>query len=141
MPDLTPLQDWINAAVAGVVGAAGSFFALRRKYSQDSTAIARDGAESKLLATLMAERDTYMRIAKEAQEQRMIDVGRIAHFEALMEAGERETKRLREELFAMRMHTRKLTAIIVRLDPHAAQALQLDAHGDGIDFQDTGRHP
>lgn len=134
MADMTPLQDWINTALAGMGGAAATFFALRRRYSQDSTAIARDSTESKLLATLMAERDTYMRIAKEAQEQRMIDVGRIAHFEALMEAGERETKRLRDELFAMRMHTRKLTAIIVRLDPKAAQMLQLDSNGDGVDF-------
>lgn len=137
MPDMNGLQEWVSTALAGVGGAIATFFALRRKYSQDSKAIAHDTTESKLLTTLMAERDAYMRIAKEAQEQRVIDVARIAHFEALMEAGERETKRLREELFAMRMHTRKLTAIIVRLDPKSAQMLELGPHGDGIDFQDS----
>lgn len=147
MPDLSLIQEWLNTAAAGLGGAAITFFGLRRRFSQDSTAIANDKVERDLVAKLMAtleksnvERDTYMKIAEKAQEQRLIDVGRIAHFEALMEAGDRETKRLREELFAMRMHTRKLTAIIVRLDPQAAQMLQLDVHGDGIDFQDTGKH-
>lgn len=140
MPDVTNLSDWANSAVAAVGGAAAMFFGLRRKYSQDSTAIANDKTERDLVAKLMAtleksnaERDTYMKIAEKAQEQRLIDVGRIAHFEALMEAGERETKRLREELFAMRMHTRKLTAIIVRLDPKSAQLLNLEPNSDGVD--------
>jgi len=147
MPDLSPIQDWANTVLGGLAGAAASFFALRRKFSQDTTAIAHDKTERDLVAKLMAdrerlsaERDTFMKIAEKAQEQRLIDVGRIAHFEALMEAGDRETRRLRDELFAMRMHTRKLTAIIVRLDPQAAQMLQLDAHGDGIDLQDSGEH-
>lgn len=132
MPDMTSLQEWWNTSLAAIGGAVATFFALRRRFSQDTKSIAHDKAESKLIATLMAERDTYMRIAKEATEQRLIDVGRIAHFEALIEAGERETKRLREELFAMRLHTRKLTAIIVKLDPQAAQLLQIDSKGDGI---------
>ena len=132
MPDSTSVQEWMTYALTGVGGAITAVLALRRRYSQDSTAITHDKAESKLIATLMAERDFAMREAREARDQRMIDVGRIAHFEALMEAGERETKRLREELFAMRLHTRKLTAISVKLDPQAARMLQLDANGDGI---------
>lgn len=142
MPDMNSLQDWVNTTLGAIGGGAVSFFALRRKYSQDSTAIAYDKTQTDFVAKLMAaieranaERDTFMRIAEKTTEQRLIDVGRIARFEALMEAGEKETNRLREELFAMRLHTRKLTAIIVRLDPQAAHMLQVDSNGDGIDLE------
>jgi hypothetical protein len=142
MPDLmTPVQEWINTALAAIGGAAASFFALRRKYSQDTTAITRDRAESNLMVTLMTERDAAMRTAQEAWSQRTEDAKAIARFEALLEASERETKRLRDEIFSMRLHTRKLTAIIVRLDPQAAQMLQLDANGDGVEIEDRRSHP
>lgn len=138
---MNSFQEWISSILAGLGGAAATFFALRRKYSQDSTAIAHDRAESKLITTLMAERDLYMREAQEAHAKEIIAAGRLAHFEALVEAGEKETKRLREELFAMRLHTRKLTAIIVKLDPQAARLLEIDVHRDGIEEGDRGPEP
>lgn len=136
MPDITTLPEWLNTALGGLGGAAAMFFGLRRRYSQDSTAIVQDKAQGTLITTLIAERDAAMRSAKEAWDQRTADAKAIARFEALMEAGERETKRLRDEIFALRLHTRKLTAIIVRLDPQAAHLLQLDSNGDGIDLED-----
>lgn len=129
----------MNTALTGLGSAAATFFFVRRKYSQDTTAIVQDKAQGQLITTLIAERDAAMRSAKEAWDQRTADAKAIARFEALMEAGERETKRLRDEIFALRLHTRKLTAIIVRLDPQAAQMLQLDSNGDGIDLDDR-RH-
>jgi hypothetical protein len=134
MPDLNSLQDWVHTALAGVGGAAATFFALRRRFSQDTAFITQDKAQGNLITTLIAERDSAMRSAKEAWDQRTQDAKAIARFEALMEAGERETKRLRDEIFALRLHTRKLTAIIVRLDPQAAHLLQLDSNGDGIEL-------
>lgn len=139
MPDMNSLQDWVGAILTGIGSAATTFFFVRRKYSQDTTAIVQDKAQGQLITTLIAERDAAMRSAKEAWDQRTADAKAIARFEALMEAGERETKRLRDEIFALRLHTRKLTAIIVRLDPQAAQMLQLDSNGDGIDLEDR-RH-
>jgi len=141
MPDANIIQEWGTHVLTAFVTVAGTAFALRRKFSQDSTAIAHDKAESKLIATLMGERDTYKQMAEDATRQRMIDVGVIARLQTQIESGEKETMRLREELFAMRLHTRKLTAIIVRLDPQAAQMLQVDGHGDGIDFQHAGNQP
>lgn len=124
---------WINAVVAALTGAAASYFGLRRRYSRDSVAITRDKTETTFIVTLMAERDSAMKSAKEAWEKRTEDARAIARFEALDEAREREVNRLREEIFALRLHTRKLTAIIVRLDPQAAALLQLgDGDGDGI---------
>lgn len=108
------------------------FLALRRKYSRDSAAMAQDKAEVQLIATLMAERDAAMKSMREAWEQRTTDAKAIARFEALMEAGDRETTRLRDEIFALRLHTRKLTAIIVKLDPQSAHILHIDPHSDGV---------
>jgi hypothetical protein len=137
---MNSIQDWVQTAMTGICSAAATFFFVRRKYSQDSTAIVQDKAQGNLITTLIAERDSAMRSAKEAWDQRTQDAKAIARFEALMEAGERETKRLRDEIFALRLHTRKLTAIIVRLDPQAAHLLQLDGNGDGIDV-DERRDP
>lgn len=142
MADMNLLQEWANTITAAAVSVGATFLAMRRKYSKDSAGIAHDKAEGNLIATLMAERDAANANAREAWAQRVIDAQRIARFEALVEAGDRETKRLREEIFSLRLHTRKLTAIIVRLDPQAAHLLQLDANGDGIDDMDDrrGRH-
>lgn len=133
MAEMGDIQGWVQAALGGTAGATGMFLALRRKFSKDSAAMAQDKAEVQLIATLIAERDAAMRSAREAWEQRTTDARSIARFEALMEAGERETARLRDEIFAMRLHTRKLTAIIVRLDPQAASLLHVDPHSDGMD--------
>lgn len=141
MADFNNLQEWINTGLAAAAGAIASFLGLRRRYSQDSTHIAHDQAEIGLIATLRAERDSANTAAREAWAQRTEDARAIARFETLMEAGDRETKRLRDEIFALRLHTRKLTAIIVRLDPQAAQLLQLDANGDGVDMDDRRRGP
>lgn len=143
MPDFSYLHEWASNAIAGLGGAAAMFFGLRRRYSHDSAAITQDKAQGNLITTLIAERDAAMRSAREAWDQRTADAKAIARFEALMEAGERETKRLRDEIFALRLHTRKLTAIIVRLDPQAAHMLQLDSNGDGVDLEDRrqGPHP
>lgn len=135
MVEITELQGWIQAGLAGAGGAVATFLALRKKYSKDSALIAQDKAEVQLIATLMAERDSAMRAAREAWDQRVTDARVIARFEALMEAGERETKRLRDEIFAMRLHTRKLTAIIVRLDPQAAQSLHIEPDSDGLETE------
>lgn len=141
MADLSTFGEWTQSALTAAGGALGSFFVLRRRYSQDSNAIVHDKAEGNLIGTLMRERDAALISAKEAWAQRTDDAKAIARFEALMEAAERETKRLREEIFAMRLHTRKLTAIIVRLDPQAAAILQLDGSGDGIGDIDDRRTP
>jgi hypothetical protein len=139
MLDLSTFQEWASNALAGLGGAVAAYLGLRRRYSQDTAAITQDKAQGTLIATLIAERDAAMRSAREAWDQRTADAKAIARFEALMEAGERETNRLREELFAMRLHTRKLTAIIVRLDPQAAQMLQVDSNGDGIESPGIAR--
>lgn len=133
MADPSAFQEWVQTALAAVGGAAASYLGLRKKYSSDSSAIAEDKATSNLMATLMAERDMAMRQAREAWAQRTDDATLIARFEAQLESSERETKRLREEILSLRLHTRKLTAIIVRLDPQAAELLHLDANGDGVD--------
>lgn len=141
MADVSAVQDWVQAGLAGVGGAMMSFLALRRKYSHDSAAIKQDQAQTQLITTLIAERDAAMRSAREAWDKRTEDARAIARFEALMEAGERETKRLRDEIFAMRMHSRKLTAIIVKLDPKSAHLLQIDPHSDGVDHPEPGEKP
>ena len=141
MAEMTDIQGWIQAALGGTAGATGMFLALRRKYSKDSTAMAQDKAEVQLIATLIAERDAAMRSAREAWEQRTTDAKMIARFEALQEAGERETTRLRDEIFALRLHTRKLTAIIVRLDPQAAHILQIEPGSDGLTTPPSGVTP
>jgi hypothetical protein len=138
---MNSLPDWLATILSAIGGAVGSFFVLRRRYSQDSNAIAHDKAEGTLIATLLAERDAAMQSAKEAWSQRTDDAKAIARFEALMEAGERETKRLRDEIFALRLHTRKLTAIIVRLDPQASALLQVDGNSDGIGMDDRRDQP
>lgn len=132
MDNQTP--DWVTVILSGLGGAFASFMGLRRRFSRDTAAIQQDKTETSLMATIIAERDAALRQAKEATEGRLADAKRIARFEALQEAGDRETKRLRDEIFALRLHTRKLTAIIVKLDPQAASLLQLDTMpGDGID--------
>lgn len=131
------LQEWANTITTSVVSAGAAFLFARRKFSKDSAGIAHDKGESNLIATLIAERDAANSNAREAWAQRVEDAKRIARFEALMEAAERETKRLRDELFSLRLHTRKLTTIIIRLDPNAAQLLELkQSAGDGIDMED-----
>ncbi len=126
---------WIEAVVGAAGGAVASFLALRKRYSQDSASIARDKSESTFIATLMAERDMAMKQAHEAWSQRVDDARALARLEALLEARDREVTRLRDELFSLRLHIRKLSAIAVRLDPAAAHLLNLNANGDGIDIE------
>lgn len=139
MTEMGEIQGWIQAALGTSVGAGGMFLALRRKFSKDSAAMAQDKAEVQLIATLMAERDAAMRSTREAWDQKVNDAKAIARFEALMEASERETTRLRDEIFALRLHTRKLTAIIVKLDPQAASMLGVESGSDGL--QPQGKTP
>lgn len=134
------LPDWLNGVMAAAGGSVLTFLGIRRKYSQDSNAIAKDKTETSLMATLIAERDTAMRNAENAWDQRVEDARHIAKLEAQLEAQKTETTRLREELFAMRLHVRKLTAILVKLDPHAAQLLDLNnMPRDGIDDSTVSR--
>lgn len=110
----------------GALGGVGvTFMAIRRRFSQDSTAIAADKAETSLISTLIAERDVAMRNAKEAWEQRIEDARSIARFEALDEAREREIKYLREQVFTMHLHIEKLTMMLMKIDPEGAKLLQL----------------
>lgn len=125
-------DELVQTTAAAIAGIAGTFFAMRRRYSKDSVGIVEDKAQSQLIITLMAERDSAMREAREAWAQRTADAKAIARFEALQEAGERETKRLRDEIFSLRLHIRKLTAIIVKLDPDSAHLMQLDSNSDGV---------
>ncbi len=116
---------WLEVITGAFGGAATTFLAFRKRFSQDSAAIAQDKVETSFVATLMAERDMAMKSAREAWDQRTQDARDLARLEALLEASERETKRLRDELFSLRLHVRKLTAMAVRLDPQAAQLLNI----------------
>lgn len=138
--DLNELPGWANTAISVVTGAGLAFLGLRKKFSQDSTSIAYDKAQAEHLATVTAERNTYREIAMRLQDQRSEDSALNARLEERVAASVAETLRLRDEILAMRMHTRKLTAIILKLDPNASNLLQLDSNGDGIpEFID--KHP
>lgn len=139
MPDANIIQEWGTHVLAAAGAAATAVLTLRRKYSQDSTAIVYDKANGDLLKTVLAERDLYMRELKEAHAKELVAVGRIAHVEGLMEACERERKVVDEKLFTMRLHMRKLTTMLIRLDPQTASLLEIGGAGDGIesDFTST----
>lgn len=127
------LNEIMSSAATALAGAGASWLALRRKYSSDTTGIAKDKAESSLMATLIAERDMAMTTAREAWAQRTEDARQIARLEARLDAEKLETARLRDELFSMRLHVRKLTSVLVKLDPTSASILDItEANGDGI---------
>lgn len=132
MPDLTPISDWVNSAMAAAGAGAAVFFGMRRKYSQDSTAIAYDKTERDLVAKLMtalersaAERDTAMKVAQQAWDRRTDDAVKIAELTAQLAAEKDKMKDMREDMLVMRLRTQKLMTIVIRLDPKAATALDL----------------
>jgi chromosome segregation ATPase len=124
MPDL---QEWLNTAAGAVAGAVSSFLFLRRKYSKDSAGIAHDEVSTSLLKTLLAERDLAKTEAREAWAQRTEDAKRIAQLETVLEARDAQMKNMSEQLFAFRLQVRRLTQIIIRLDPTAAALLEMPA--------------
>lgn len=130
--------DWANAIAAALGGAGTAFLAMRRKWSRDTASIIADRAESNLIAMLVSERDNALAAAKEAWAQRTEDAIKITRWETLQEINEKENIRLRGELFSMRIHVRKLTAIIVRLDPSTAALLNLHDDSDGITSDTEG---
>ena len=138
MPEMN-FQEWGTYVLTAVGGAVGGVLTLRRKFSQDSTAIVYDKSNGDFLKTVLAERDLYMRELKESHAKELVAVGRIAHVEGLMEACERERKVVDEKLFTMRLHMRKLTTMLIRLDPQTASLLEIGGAGDGIeaDFMTT----
>ena len=87
IPDVPPLQGinhyegplwWTISAVGAVLA---GFFWFRRKVSYDNKEIAKDGAESSIIKTLIEERDKAMKDAREAWARRTFDAQRIASLE------------------------------------------------------------
>lgn len=127
------LPDSFELVLTALGGAAATWLGLRRKYNKDSTDIARDKVETEFMITLRAERDQALATAREAWAQRIDDARTIATLQAEVTAGHRETERLRDELFALRIRMGKIVAIVVKLDPAAAATLELDrGPRDGI---------
>lgn len=138
VPDLGGLGTTVGTAVAA---AAAAYLTTRRKFSRDTAGMVADKAEGNLIAMLISERDTALTAAKEAWAQRTQDAIKIARWETLQEVNEKENIRLRGELFSMRVHVRKLTAIIVRLDPNTAALLNLHDDSDGIKVEEHSAEP
>lgn len=137
--DLVVLSDWMRTGVTLFVGAAAGYLGLRKRYSRDTAEITHDKAESGLIETLMRERLAALELAKGASDARLEDGKALARFEERMRQCDKETSRLGDEIFTLRLHVRHLTAIIVKLDPQAAGLLQLNASGDGVDRMDDRR--
>lgn len=126
------LQEWFNTLLFSIGTAVATWFGMRRRYSRDTTVIAHDRAEKALLDRLTTERDEARDREREAVATRLEDVKKIARLEALLETYQTEVLRLRDEVLTMRLHSRRLTSIIVKLAPDEARMLGIDKDSDGI---------
>jgi len=130
---LPDLQEWLNTAAGAVAGAVSSFLLLRRKYSKDSAGIAEDGIRIDSLKAAEDRSAAAWEVAKEAWAQRSADAAAIARLQTLLEARDAQMKDLRDQLFAFRVQIRRLTQIIIRLDPTAEVLLETAGHPDDDD--------
>lgn len=145
MADVSSLPDWVQAGLAAFVASAGTFLAVRRKWSKDGASIAGDTAERDMMAKLAAERDAANTRAEKAiekmqelMEQRILDAEKLARFDERMQHCDRESTRMSGEILLLKLQQRRLTAIIISLDPKSEALLRMN---EGIEDPVDRRRP
>ena len=132
----TGLETLFTSVATGIASAAAAFFALRKKYSADTTAIVEDRTEAKLLVTLMAERDAAVKAASEAWNERLKDARELARLGALLESERAKSKQLSDLVFGLRMHMQKQDAVIMKVAPQESGLMglgEIPGHPAGSD--------
>lgn len=105
--------EWLQRAATAVGGALIALFAVRRKLSADNVAISEDRASTRLLATVMAERDAAMHRIDEMVSAREKQFG----------ACEERVRSLSEQVLDLKLALGRAMQEIARLDPAAAARL------------------
>lgn len=137
----------------GLAGAGAAWFALRKRYSTDTTEIRKDRGEWEWIQAAIAERERALQEVAEARDERTADVQTIARLEARLEAfegrataygEERErqhgaceerVRSVSEELLASKLELRdqklansRLFLELVKHDRALAERLMLEYH-------------
>lgn len=116
LPDPIPLigqghySDQVSYVLWGAGVALAGFFWVRRKFSSDNTAIAKDAAEKSLVQVLREERDKAMAEAREAWARRTQDAERIASLES-------ENKFLKRDIEVVKQQLAYVIAAIKTIQP------------------------